>query len=200
MLNCYCQKKKNKVQVCTETYWTESALSEWQRGLPLLCHSCIFTVSKYSVFVSHRSYSCLAQIRFWPNFQTLFFFKRRFPNRYLEMWSTWLLSLFECHDYKTQIYIIYIVFAINWKTVKRDACCFYPFNMLAWFKQKSHASSIRAQNFIKLGKHSFHGNLILIYMWVFIICFLLSLLSLLLHSKCCDRSFLFGFSCLLETI
>lgn len=44
---------------------------------------------------------------------------------------------------------------------------------------------------------SFYGNLILIYMWVFIIWFRLSLLSLLLYSKCCDHSFLFGFSCLL---
>lgn len=101
---------------------------------------------------------------------------------------------------KKHKYTWYIVFVINWKTVKRAACYFYPFNMLPWFKQKSHASSIRAQNFIKLRKHSFYGNLILIYMGVFIIWFLLSLLSLLLYSKCCDHSFLFGFSCFLETM
>lgn len=97
-------------------------------------------------------------------------------------------------------YALYTVFVINWKAVKRAACYFYPFNMLPWFKAKNHASSIHPQNFIKSRKHSFYGNLILIYTRVFIIWFLLSLLSLLLYSKCCDHSFLFGFSCLLETM
>lgn len=62
---------------------------------------------------------------------------------------------------------------------------------------KKCASNIHPQNFIKARKHSFYGNIILIYMWVLIICFLLSRLSLLPYSKCCDHSFLFGFRCLL---
>lgn len=42
-------------------------------------------------------------------FHNPFFLKCCFQNRYLEMWSKWLLSLFECHDSKTQIYMMYCI-------------------------------------------------------------------------------------------
>lgn len=91
---------------------------------------------------------------------------------------------------------ICILFVNNWKSLKEVCMLFLSFQILDLKKKKS-VSSIYPQSFIKSRKHSFYGNLILIYMWVFIIWFLLSLLSLLLYSKCCDHSFLFGFSCLL---